>query len=970
MIQYPFTAYPLIAVVSLMFLLPAILYLLWLGPKSAATRNLIAFLFCTLISLAAMYLHNALFFQLTPLWPLQDAALVVGGFCMARFAYTFPRPERSKEARRVVGVFAGMAFFAVAWLLLETWRYLQDPYGFVVSPAFWGLMPTTVLLLIALFLRRMVALSAPVAERTEAGLARLWQILRHPPNRDAQAHRAFALAMLSGLVQAAGSLVDSQLLPAESLIALGTLLTLSLLLLAYLNATASANTLIVRLVGAVLIVFLAVMGAVGSQALRSASSAYWSAQLRLQQVVAQALDGGTLSDYPDTLLYVASFPASRAVDAAQIDFLYTTPDPGTIDAQALRREIQRMPFSDKFEASHYDEMVRVERLPDGRGSTAVSFLHLRGDQVLELGFVYSGRNAESHGLVSRLMWQIVLGTAVILFFLPLVFRSTLIVPLQRLLQGVQRVNDGEFEVFVPIRIDDEIGFLTHSFNRMTRSLYELTEGLEQRVRERTQSLREEIVERRRVQAELEIATKQAEEANQAKSIFLANMSHELRTPLNAILGYAELLQEQTPRPDHPASIIERSGRHLLSLINGVLDLARIEAGKTELNPEPVALVDFLQRVSDLAAIQARAKGLAFRVETELAPSVTVLVDGTRLRQVLLNLLSNGVSYTDAGEVVLRVGMEESAPDGQSGRFHFSVADTGLGIDPREQALIFQPMYQTDPARRRGKGTGLGLAISAQLVGLMGGQIRVQSRPGQGSTFAFALDLPLDAHPAQAAPPRRRRLLGDRAPRVLVIDDNPENRTLVADRLQPLGFAVVGMAARPGLQAALHEPFDLVITDLLMADLSGLELIRALRGHAATAALPIIATSASVFPQDRARSIEAGADAFIEKPIAFPALLEQMDRLLALEWLWESAPRQAVAGEASAALPPAPILKRLLGLARAGDILALRQTAQELETQATSTHFAARLQALIGSYQVEKIVAWLETIPMPLPESSP
>ena len=178
-----------------------------------------------------------------------------------------------------------------------------------------------------------------------------------------------------------------------------------------------------------------------------------------------------------------------------------------------------------------------------------------------------------------------------------------------------------------------------------------------------------------------------------------------------------------------------------------------------------------------------------------------------------------------------------------------------------------------------------------------------------------------------------------------------------------------MAARPGLQAALNEPFDLIITDLLMADLSGLELIRALRGHAATASIPIVATSASVFPQDKARSLEAGADAFVEKPISFPRLLELFDQLLALEWLWESAPQQPVADETSAALPPAPILKRLLALARTGDILALRQTAQELDKQALPTHFATRLQALIGSYQVEKIVAWLEAIPLPLQESS-
>ena len=458
-------------------------------------------------------------------------------------------------------------------------------------------------------------------------------------------------------------------------------------------------------------------------------------------------------------------------------------------------------------------------------------------------------------------------------------------------------------------------------------------------------------------AELREAKEQAEAANRAKDVFLASMSHELRTPLNAILGYAQIFGL---RGDLDATVragmgtIQSAGEHLLALINEILDLAKIEAGKLELFPAPVALLPFLTNLVAVIQMRAQAKGLAVTFDPATPLPTAVRVDEVRLRQVLLNLLGNAVKFTDAGSVTLRVRQVETGRHGDMVtrrqndretitaaqglpvtlspdhpvtrllRLRFEVEDTGVGMTSEQLNQLFQPFVQVGDTRRRAEGTGLGLALSQRLVSALGGEIRVKSRLGAGTTFWFELALPLAETAGESVATTSGKILGYTGTRrcVLVADDDRLNRQVLAGLLAPLGFELEH--AENGAQAvALTTEWqpDIILMDLVMPVLDGFEAIRRIRADNPTVTL--FAVSASVIQEDQQRAVATGANAFLAKPVHLESLLTLLETHAGIEWQRETTDAsevRTVADVTQVSFPPAEVLHRWLEWVDVGDLL--------------------------------------------------
>jgi PAS domain S-box-containing protein len=398
----------------------------------------------------------------------------------------------------------------------------------------------------------------------------------------------------------------------------------------------------------------------------------------------------------------------------------------------------------------------------------------------------------------------------------------------------------------------------------------------------------DIRERKAAEAAHKVALAEAERLARQRSAFLAQMSHELRTPLNGILGFAQLLQQDKgldERQVRGLRIIRESGQHLLTLINDILDLARIDAARVDLNPTDIALPSFLAVVTDIVRVKAEEKSLLF-VE-RLAPDLpaSVRADEKRLRQVLLNLLSNAVKFTDAGEVVLGVSVGGRSAGKVSLRFE--VRDSGIGMTAAQQERLFKPFEQVGEAKRREGGSGLGLAISRELVRLMGGDIAVSSEAGKGSRFWFDVELPLGTDRARE-PAVRGRPAGyaGRRRTVLIVDDVPQNRAVLVDSLNVLGFHLVeAVDGQQALASAERVRPDLIVMDVTMPVMDGLEATRRIRRSPALAGIPIMASSGSTNHETEGQCREAGADAFLPKPIDHDVFLAETGRLLSLTWVY-------------------------------------------------------------------------------------
>ena len=567
-----------------------------------------------------------------------------------------------------------------------------------------------------------------------------------------------------------------------------------------------------------------------------------------------------------------------------------------------------------------------------------------------------------------------------------------------------------------------------------RQLQKHSHTLEQRVRERTK--------------ELEAAKIAADVANHAKSEFLANMSHELRTPLNGILGYAQILQ-RSPNLMKPEvdgiNIIHQCGSHLLTLINDILDLSKIESRKVELYNSSFHLPSFLTAVAEMCRIRAVQKGISFTYQADSQLPEGVCADEQRLRQILINLLSNAIKFTENGEVTFKVEVIETGKDSSQSpipnphdpfdpnpqrqvtpgdascfmpgdpsttltplcretrpphwllyagervhrtdsslggvgtpsssitRVRFQVEDTGVGIRPEQIEKIFLPFEQVGEKNKRIEGTGLGLAISCKLAELMGGQIEVESTLGVGSKFWLDIDLLLASDWVKTATVvQDQKIIGikDKKLKVLIVDDQWENRSVVIQLLESIGFLCFEASnGQEALDTLVEIHPDLIFTDIKMPVMDGLEMIRTIRNFPLLQNVPIIASSASVFEVDRYRSLQAGANDFLPKPIQIDDLLKLLEKYLQLEWIYEettsqeqkSPHRASDVAKTELIPPPAAELHKLLDFAMRGNIQGIEILLDELERlDEKYLPFTTKVRQLADNYQIKNIREFIKS----------
>jgi signal transduction histidine kinase/CheY-like chemotaxis protein/purine-cytosine permease-like protein len=467
----------------------------------------------------------------------------------------------------------------------------------------------------------------------------------------------------------------------------------------------------------------------------------------------------------------------------------------------------------------------------------------------------------------------------------------------------------------------------------------------------THLLMQEIESHRRTDEQLQKAKQVADLANQAKSRYITAISHELRTPLNSILGYAQILDGDQSIPPHrrqAVEVIRKSGDHLLSLIEGTLDIARIEGGKLTLEPRPLDFPGFLGQIVGMFELQARNKGLDFRYQPLGELPAMVRADERRLRQILINVLGNAVKFTARGSIDLRVRYQREMAT-------FEIEDTGPGIEPAEVERIFEP-FARGRAAQGSAGTGLGLTISRMLTDVMGGEMNLVSTPDRGSLFRIRLFLP-QIHSAQAVP---AKILGQRVGyvgprrRVLVVDNERVDRELLVGLLTPLGFEMDQAAS--GLECLEAVPRfqpHLIFMDLAMPGIDGWETIRRLRREGLSDAR-IAIISANAF--DKGLDNDAGIppEDFITKPVRIDDLLEWIGRALAIEWVI-AAPRPAAGPAPEAHLPAAEHLHALDELAGLGYLRGLLDKLDEIDAlDAGYGQFVARLRQLAKQFQFDAI----------------
>jgi signal transduction histidine kinase/CheY-like chemotaxis protein len=473
----------------------------------------------------------------------------------------------------------------------------------------------------------------------------------------------------------------------------------------------------------------------------------------------------------------------------------------------------------------------------------------------------------------------------------------------------------------------------------------------------THLLMQEIESHKRTDEQLQTAKKLADNANQAKSRYITAISHELRTPLNSMLGYAQILDGDAAIPPHrrqAVRIIRKSGDHLLSVIEGTLDIARIESGKLTLDTRPLGFAEFLQQIVRMFELQAEGKGITFNYELHGELPAVVRADEKRLGQILINVLGNAVKFTASGSVTLRLRYAREMAQ-------FDIEDSGPGITPDELSLIFEPFVRGSSAQNAAVGgSGVGLTISKMLTDLMGGEMTVRSTPGSGSNFQIRLFLPQvhGAVPtAEAARQRMRSGYSGQLRRILLVDNESVDRELLASVLTPLGFQIDQAASGVECLEVLprFQP-HLIFMDLAMPGIDGWETVRQIRQQQLSdAAIAII--SANAFDKGLDNDVDLATEDFILKPVNVEHLLDWIGRKLMLSWTYvdPAATIEAQTINLPFVYPASPELRALLDLTSMGYVRGILNKLDDIEA-ADPAHaiFAQHMRELTQQFQLESL----------------